>query len=51
MAIVDLGAEVLETYRDPAGAGYRSTQRLARGETVAPAAFPDVTLAVDDILG
>lgn len=49
--IVDLGAAVLETYRDPAGSGYRSTQRLARGETVAPAAFPDVTLAVDDILG
>ncbi len=49
--IVDLEAGVLDTYRDPAADRYRSTRRLARDETVAPAALPDVALAVDDILG
>jgi Uma2 family endonuclease len=49
--IVDLEAEVVDTYGDPAGDRYRSTRRLARGGTVAPVAFPDVALAVDDILG
>lgn len=49
--IVDLDGGVVETYRDPSSEGYRETRRLERGAEVAPAAFPDASLEVDDILG
>jgi len=49
--IVDLEGGVVDVHREPAPAGYRASRRLGRGQDVAPAAFPDVVLAVDDILG
>jgi Uma2 family endonuclease len=49
--LVDLNAEVVEVYRRPVGGIYKERRDAARGETVCPTAFPDVTLAVDDILG
>jgi Uma2 family endonuclease len=49
--LVDLGAERIHIHRDPAAGGYRSIQVLSRGEAVTPLAFPDVTLAVGEILG
>jgi hypothetical protein len=49
--IVDLAAGVIDVHREPAPAGYRTSDRFGRGQEVAPAVFPDVTLAVDDILG
>ncbi len=49
--IVDLDGDAVEVYRDPSTAGFQRTERLLRGATLAPLAFPDVTLAVADILG
>jgi Uma2 family endonuclease len=49
--IVDIDADVLHVYRDPSPDRYRTSLRFQRGEVVAPAAFPDVMLAVDAILG
>jgi len=49
--IVDLDVGVLDVHRDPSPEGYRDSRRHGRGEEIAPAAFPDVVLAVDDVLG
>lgn len=49
--IVDLIAERVEVYREPAAGAYRETRALARGQGIAPQAFPDLALAVDDLLG
>jgi Uma2 family endonuclease len=48
--IVDLPGEVIEVYRRPTPAGYAQVERVGRGSTVAPAAFPDILLPVDVIL-
>lgn len=49
--IVNLEGEAVEVHRDPDGNRYRHVERLARGARLAPQAFADVTLLVDDILG
>jgi len=49
--IVDLNGEAVEVYREPSTDGYRESRRLERGDAVAPAAFPDLVIAVHDILG
>ena len=41
----------VEVYRDPARSRYRSVQVLKRGDGIQPLAFPDVSIAVSDILG
>jgi Uma2 family endonuclease len=48
--LVDLTRNVVEVFRRPEGAVYRATERIARGGRLTPAAFPDVDVAVDDIL-
>ena len=48
--LVDLTRDVLEVHRDPTRDGYRSVQRLRRGERIAPQAFPDFEIAVETIL-
>jgi hypothetical protein len=47
--IVDANAETLEVYRSPSGERYTDHRRLARGERVAPLAFPEAALPVDAI--
>jgi Uma2 family endonuclease len=49
--IVDLEGSAVEVYRTASSDGYRSSRRPGRGDEVSPAAFSDVALAVDDILG
>jgi len=49
--LVDLAAECIEVYRRPSPEGYEDVRRRCRGERLSPQAFPDVELAVDDILG
>ena len=49
--IADLQGDRLRVYREPDGIEYRSVQVLARGATIAPLAFPDLQLTVDEILG
>ena len=49
--LVDLNAETVEVYRGPSASGYQDIRYLGRGETLAPAAFPDVAIPVDAVLG
>ena len=48
--IVDLTRDAIEVFRQPSPSGYGFTQRIERGGTVAPLAFPDVVLAATEIL-
>ena len=49
--IVDLAAACVEVYRQPGADGYERMERFMRGQSVAPQAFPDLFLSVNDILG
>lgn len=49
--IVDLAGGVVDIHREPSAGEYRVSRHARRGEDVAPATFPDVVLAVNDILG
>jgi Uma2 family endonuclease len=49
--ILNLGARVLEVYREPNFSGYGSQKVLRAGDTAAPLAFPDAAIAVADIVG
>ena len=48
--IVNLAERAVDIYRNPTGAGYAEHFRRERADTLAPAAFPDRTIAVADIL-
>ena len=48
--ILALPVERLEVHRDPADDGYRSVSIHRPGETVAPLAYPDAAIAIDDLL-
>jgi Uma2 family endonuclease len=49
--IVDVAGDAVDVYREPGAGRFGHTQRIGRGATLAPLAFPDVTFAVADILG
>jgi Uma2 family endonuclease len=49
--IVDVNAELVEVYRQPSATGYRSLQTFMRGQTIELLAFPEVSIAVNEILG
>ncbi len=49
--VMDIGRGHLLVHREPTEDGYATTRVYRRGERVSPLAFPDLTLAVDDILG
>jgi Uma2 family endonuclease len=49
--IVDLAAHCVEVYVGPSPDGYELRHRFTRGQVVSPQAFPDLQLAVDEILG
>jgi len=49
--LVDLAGDRVEVHRDPTAGGYRHARALGRGESVVPGAFPDLTLAIADLLG
>jgi Uma2 family endonuclease len=48
--IVNLVESVVEVYRDRHDGEWRAKSTYQRGDTIAPVAFPDVTIAVTDIL-
>lgn len=48
--LVDLPNACIEVCREPVGALYTDRRTYVRGQMIAPAAFPDVTLAVEAIL-
>jgi Uma2 family endonuclease len=49
--LLDLPGGILEIYRQPRPAGYKTVRRLRRGDSVAMEAFPDVVFSVSDLLG
>jgi len=49
--LLDLTTEHVEVFREPSGGHYREIIRLERGAGLAPHAFPDLALVVDDLLG
>jgi Uma2 family endonuclease len=49
--IVDLIHREIVVHRDPSRSRYRSVQQIKPGDTIAPLAFPDVSLAVSELLG
>ena len=49
--IVNRRADAVEVFRVPSSNGYQERDVIGRGGHVAPAAFPDCRLLVDDILG
>jgi Uma2 family endonuclease len=49
--IVDLTTDTVEVYREPHQGNYSQVRIASRGDLLSPAAFPDFSLSVDDILG
>lgn len=49
--LVDLGAGTIEVHRTPTGAGYQEFSQVGADQRVSPAAFPQMELAVADIIG
>ncbi len=49
--LVDLGAEVVEVYREPSPEGYRQVWRAGRGEVLVPQQVPDLRVPVEAIWG
>jgi Uma2 family endonuclease len=49
--LLDMVADRLEVHRHPTPAGYQEVRSCQRGESVAPQAFPNLVLPVDDLLG
>ena len=49
--LVDLTTGRVEIYRDPEAAAYRHLRALVHGESISPEAFPDLTVAITDVLG
>ena len=49
--IVNLAAKTIEVRRGPRNDGYAELKTFSRGDSIAPLAFADVKLAVDEVLG
>jgi Uma2 family endonuclease len=49
--VVDLNGDRVIVFRDADNGEYTRMESVRRGAEIAPTAFPDVTLRVDDILG
>lgn len=48
--LVDIKKQSLEVYREPSPEGYRRYERLGREDTLSPLAFPDLDVAVCDVV-
>lgn len=49
--IVDLARQIVEVHRSPEGGRYASVEELRAVDRVSPGAFPDLNMAVSEILG
>ena len=49
--LVDLAADRIEVYRDPASGDYASVRSVSRGGTIMLLHFPTMTVSADDVLG
>lgn len=48
--IVNLQDDRVEAHTEPSPQGYRATRTYERGDSISPTAFPDVEIAVNDII-
>jgi Uma2 family endonuclease len=48
--LVNLLDDLIRIYREPTGDGYKVIQTALRGETIAPLAFPDWRIPVDELM-
>ncbi|MEI9896134.1 MAG: Uma2 family endonuclease [Chthoniobacter sp.] len=48
--LLNLADNVLEVFREPTVAGYGEVRTLGADETIAPLAFPDLSLRIGDFL-
>jgi Uma2 family endonuclease len=48
--ITNLRLDAVEVFRDPQEGAYRSRRIYRRGEAISPAARPEASVAVDDLL-
>jgi Uma2 family endonuclease len=49
--LVDINSDCIEVYRHPTVNGYQEIQKFYRGQNLSILAFPDLSIAVDEILG
>jgi Uma2 family endonuclease len=49
--LVDLEQGLIEMYRFPSPEGYQQVRALRRGDRLSPQAFPELSVAVDELLG
>lgn len=49
--LVNINAECVEVYREPSATSYQNVQVLQRGQSLSIQAFPNVAIAVNEILG
>ena len=49
--IANIPARTVEAYTDPSGGEYATRRTFYPGQTVSPAAFPDIALPVADVIG
>jgi Uma2 family endonuclease len=49
--VVNIPESRIEVYRQPTSQGYQEVLHIRRGGNLTPVAFPDLSLAIDDILG
>ena len=47
--IVDVAGRSVEVYTEPSPAAYGRVRRVAAGERLSPAAFPEIAIAVSDL--
>ncbi len=49
--LVDINGDCIEVYRHPTANGYQEILKFYRGQNLSILAFPDLSIAVDEILG
>jgi len=49
--LINVMEGLIEVYRGPGASGYRSKATYGAGDSLTPVGLPDVSLAVDDIIG
>jgi Uma2 family endonuclease len=49
--LIDINSACIEVYRYPTDQGYQDIQKLYRGQNLSILAFPDISIAIDEILG
>lgn len=49
--LIDVNAQIIEVYQQPASSGYQSKQQFNRGRSITLPSFPDIQFNVEQFLG